>query len=239
MENKFITLLFGIAFCLIFTSLRAQNDVSFSYAHVKGKMVISQFHTVDKPHTPEGIFLNALLWVIENREESEEERLPLIKTDYDKKQFDVEMVQTNPSTDSRYRYLLSVKVSDNIITMLVSNIAYEAETTVIKLVKRLPFEKLQPEKKPKHQEYLDEFVAIRKANSTQMLKAITDNQPPVVTHWAEIKEKSVTKGMSEAECTLAMGKPASVQKQGTKAEWMYDAYTYLFFENGILTSFIK
>lgn len=239
MEKKFITLFFGIAFCVIFTSLRAQNDDFPSYAQVKGKMVISQFHTVDKPHTPEGIFLNALLWVIENREEPEEEKRLLIKTDYDKKQFEVQMVQTNPETASRYRYLLSVKVADNIITMLVSNITCETEAAVIKLVKRLPFEKLQPDKKPKHREYLDEFAALCKASSAQMLKAIAGNEPPVVTHWAEIKEKSVAKGMSEAECTLAMGKPASVQKQGAKTEWMYDAYTYLFFENGILTSFIK
>lgn len=239
MRREFVVLSFSIAFRFIFVPLQAQNVPSPSYAKVEGKTVISQFYTLDKPHTAEDIFLNALLWTIENREKTEEEKMPTIEINYDKKQFDVEIVQTISKTVSRYRYLLSVKVSDNIITMLVSNIAYEAEAAVIKLVKRLPFEKLQPEKKPKHKEYLDEFAAISKANFMQMLKAIADNESPVITHWTEVKEKNVTKGMTEAECVLALGKPASVQRQGTKAEWMYDAYTYLFFENGILNSFIK
>ena len=221
--------------------IRAQEPSP--YSELKGKMILSQFHTLEKPATAEGIFLNALLWNIDNRQlpdnEKEETNDPGIETDYDKLQFSFSLSWINPKTASRYRCLLSVKVSENIITMLTSDITYEAETAVIKLVKRLPFEKLQPDKKPKHKEYMDEFAALHRRYVEEMLTAIAANQPPVISHWTEIREKNVAKGMTEAECLLAIGKPASIQKQGTKTEWMYDSYTYLFFENGVVSSFIK
>ena len=72
-----------------------------------------------------------------------------------------------------------------------------------------------------------------------MLEAINTNSAPTITHWTEIKNKEVVKGMSKQECLLAFGKPVSVQKQGNKEEWMYDSYTYVFFENDIVTSLIK
>ncbi len=236
--NKVISLCIGLLGVLV-NSLQAQN-LSAPYSEVKGKVVISQFQSLDKPTTEEGIFLNALLWTIENRVVREEDdEVPMIEVDYDKRQFALGTLQVNPKTGSLYRYLFSVKVSDNIITMLASDITYEAETAVIKLVKRLPFEKLQPEKKPKHKIYLDEFAILRQSACQRMLEAVSANEPPVITHWREIKEKNIVKGMTEAECILSLGKPASVQKKDGKAEWMYDSYTYLFFENGVLSSFIR
>ena len=56
---------------------------------------------------------------------------------------------------------------------------------------------------------------------------------------SEIKNREVVKGMNKQECLLAFGKPASVQKQGNKEEWMYDSYTYVFFENETVASLIK
>lgn len=220
----------------------AQGSIPSPYSEVKGNIVISEFHTFDKPDSAEDIFLNALLWMIENRELENtevEENKSSFEIDYDKKQYLLEFTQTNSQSASRYHCLFSVKVTDNIITILASNITYEAETNVIKLVKRLAFEKLQPEKKPKHKEYLNEFAKLHKETVKQMLEAIATNPVPAITHWAEIKNKEVVKGMSKQECLLAFGKPASVQKQGNKEEWMYDSYTYVFFENGIVTSLIK
>lgn len=224
---------------LVFSvTLHAQTGENSLYKEVKGQIIISQFRTMDNPSTPEGIFLNALLWEI-NQTESQKEEAATLKKEWEKQQFEKRMTWRNSQSSSCYRFILSVKVTDNILSITASNITYEAETTVIKLVKRLPFEKLQPEKKPKHKEYLDEFATLYQAYSKQMIEAITSNHPPIINHWTEIKEGTVVKGMTEDECMLAMGKPASIQKQGNKTEWMYDAYTYLFFENGILASFIK
>lgn len=234
--------LYCLILCTVCMQLHAQGNISSPYSEVKGNVVISEFHTLDKPNSAEGIFLNALLWMIENRElenTEEEEDKSTFEIDYDKKQYLLEFMQTNPKSASRYRCLFSVKVTDNIITILASNITYEAETSVIKLVKRLAFEKLQPEKKPKHKEYLNEFAILHKETVKRMLEAIIANPAPTITHWTEIKNKEVVKGMSKQECLLAFGKPASVQKQENKEEWMYNSYTYVFFENNIVTSLIK
>lgn len=233
--KTYISLFFAFLCCI---SVKAQTTES-PYSDVKGKRVISRFHSLEKPSDAESIFLNSLLWTIENKENTPEEENNKLKPDYDKRQFSVLLTQHNVQSGSCYRYTLSVRVSDNIITLLASDITYEAETAVIKLVKRLPFEKLQPEKKPKHQEYLDEFASIYEEQTKKLLKAVEENVPPVIRHWTEIKENRVEKGMTESECLLAMGKPASIQKQGDKTEWMYNSYTYLFFENGILSSFIR
>ena len=163
----------------------------------------------------------------------------VLEVDYDKKQFGFAWMLDNPKTACRYRCVVSVKVADNIITMLASDISQEAETAVIKLVKRLPFEKLNPEKKPKHKDYLTDFANLHEKQIAQLLEFITTNPLPPITHWREIKENDVVKGMNSTECTLSLGKPASVQKQGNREEWMYDSYTYVFFENGVVSSVIK
>lgn len=241
MSLKQIKNIICIFFLLCFSSTKAQTKDS-PYSEIKGSIVISEFHTLDKSISTEGLFLNALLWMIENRKlenTEEEENKSTFEIDYDKKQYMINLMQTNTKSASRYRCLFSVKVTDNIITILASNITYEAETNVIKLVKRLAFEKLQPEKKPKHKEYLNEFAMLHKETVKRMLEAINTNSAPTITHWTEIKNKEVVKGMSKQECLLAFGKPVSVQKQGNKEEWMYDSYTYVFFENDIVTSLIK
>lgn len=220
---------------LLYLSVVAQNISYPPYSEVKGKVVVSNFYTIDKL-SGDDIFLKALLWTIKNGQKLEGQE---IEVDYDKKQFALELYLTNQQTGTRYRYLFSAKVTDNIITCLASNIVYEAEAAVIKLVKKLPFERLQPEKKPKHKEYLDDFANLNKKWMQQVIDFVNNNQPVVVTHWSEIKNKEVVKGMNEAECFLSLGKPASIQKTDNKVEWMYDSYTYLFFENGVLVSIIR
>lgn len=227
--------LVAFLFAVVLGCLQMQAQVQPPYTIVDNKVVISQFESIEGA-TSEKLFLNALLWTIESAPQPEEK---VLEVDYDKKQFEVAWMLDNSKTACRYRCMLSVKVSDNIITMLASDISQEAETSVIKLVKRLPFEKLNPEKKPKHKDYLTDFAKLHEGYVTQMLEFVVANQLPPITHWREIKENNVVKGMNVTECIFSLGKPVSVQKQGEKEEWMYDAYTYVFFENGLVASVIK
>lgn len=231
--KRIIALIFG--FCVCMLGVQAQEQPYPPYSELDGKVVVSEFHSLDNVDE-EAIFLNALIYVVENGNRPEEGAL---EVDFEKKQFAIELFSTNPKTENRYNYTLSVKVSEHIITMLASDIVNVASSSVIKFVKKLPFERLQPEKKPKHKDYLEEFAKLYKSNIEQILTFITTNKLPSITHWNEIKESNVVKGMNEIECLLSMGKPISRKDQGDKSEWMYDTYTYLFFENGILISFIK
>lgn len=232
--NK-IKILIAFLFIITFTCLQTKAQVQAPYSIVDDKVVIPQFQSVEGT-TSDNLFLNALLWTIQSAPQPEEK---VLEVDYDKKQFGVAWMLDNPKTACRYRCVVSVKVADNIITMLASDISQEAETAVIKLVKRLTFEKLNPEKKPKHKDYLTDFANLHEKQIAQLLEFITTNPLPPITHWREIKENDVVKGMNSTECTLSLGKPASVQKQGNREEWMYDSYTYVFFENGVVSSVIK
>lgn len=227
--------------CLFLCSLSIQAQKNNPYSEVKGKRVISEFHSLDKPSTSQAIFLNALLWVINKQELPQEEGVtaPVREVDYDNQQLSAEFSLISPKTESCYRYIFTVKVSDNIITLLASDITQEAAVSVIKITKKLNYNKLQPEKKPKHQEYMDEFASLYADFTKEILQAVSNNVAPVVTHWTEIKNKEVVKGMNEAECLMAWGKPISMQTNGNKTEWMYDSYTYAFFENGVVTTIIK
>ena len=232
--NK-IKILIAFLFIITFTCLQTKAQVQAPYSIVDDKVVIPQFQSVEGT-TSDNLFLNALLWTIQSAPQPEEK---VLEVDYDKKQFGVAWMLDNPKTACRYRCVVSVKVADNIITMLASDISQEAETAVIKLVKRLPFEKLNPEKKPKHKDYLTDFSNLYEKQVSQLMEFVTTNQLPPITHWREIKENDVVKGMNPIECILSLGKPASVQKQGSREEWMYDAYTYVFFDDGFVSSVIK
>lgn len=232
--KKIVTLALGMLMCVLV--LQAQDSPYPPYSEMKGKVVISNFYSLDGV-SEDNIFVNSLLWMIKNGNVSKEKS---IGVDYDKKQIQVRLfLSGKDDTGIRYQYMFSASVKDNIITCLTSDIVYEADAAVIKFVKKLSFDKLQPEKKPKHKEYLDEFASLHKKWMQQLLDFIKTNQSPAITHWNEIKDKEVVKGMTETECLLSLGKPMSIQQNEGKTEWMYDAYTYLFFENGVLVSIIK
>lgn len=78
--------LYCLVLCTVCMQLHAQGSISSPYSEVKGNVVISEFHALDKPTSAEGIFLNALLWMIENREleNTEEEDKSTFEIDYDK-----------------------------------------------------------------------------------------------------------------------------------------------------------
>lgn len=234
--------LFICGLFLLCPLMNAQS-VPSPYTIVKGKVVISQFHTLEQPSTPEGIFVNALLWAIEHREfadlnEEEKEKMAFA-VDYDKRQFTVELMQKGASSGMRYNSLFSVNVADNIITILVSDISCEAQIGPIKLTRQMPFEKLQPEKKEKHKENMGEFADLCETYMKGMLGYVKTSKPPVITHWMEIKDKKVVKGMTEYESLFAKGVPASITEAGGKIRWMYDSSTYLFFEKGKVVSIIE
>lgn len=232
--------------CLALSLLFSRNTVTLGqdklpspYTVVGGKVAISQFYTLEKPATAEGIFLNALVHFLNAQERDEDGKLPTIVTDYDKHQLALEQTLTNQRTSSVYKCLVQVLVSDNIITVQLSDIAYESQVAVVKLSKRLAFEKLNPEKKPQHKEYLTEFATLAEMAVEQLLDYITSNEPPVVTHYTEIKRQQVVKGMTKSEVLLALGKPASVDEANGKLHWIYDSYVHVFFDDDVVVTIIN
>ena len=235
-----------LAVCLALSTLCSWNAVAYGqgnlptpYTVVGGKVAISQFHSLEQPTTAEGIFLNALVYFLNAQERDEDGKLPAVTTDYDKHQFALEQTLTNQRTSSTYRCSLQVLVSDNIITVQALDIALESQVSVVKLTKRLSFEKLNPDKKPQHKEYLTEFATLFQTTVDGLLEYIASNEPPVVTHYKEIKNQQVVKGMTKAECLLALGKPVSIDESEGKLHWIYESYVHIFFDGETVVTVIN
>lgn len=233
------TTLSCLVFCTVSATMLAQGNLSAPYSVVDGKVALSYFQSLDNPKTAEGIFLNALYYIKDGQKRDEEGNLPATSVDYDTYQFTTELAINSSQTNSVYRYVLSVKVAENIITLLLTDITCESEVAVVKLTKRLAFEKLQPEKKSKHKEYSEDFAKLAQQSVDKLLEFVSEQTPPTVTHYKEIKSGQVAKGMTEAECLFAMGKPVSVNTNGSKTQWIYGAFTHVFFEEGVVATFIR
>lgn len=58
--------------------------------------------------------------------------------------------------------------------------------------------------------------------------------------WKLIQEGKVRRGMSDKECELSWGKPDDINKTigsyGVHEQWIYGNQSYLYFENGVLTT---
>ena len=59
--------------------------------------------------------------------------------------------------------------------------------------------------------------------------------------WLSILNRKIVIGMTEEMCELSWGKPNNINTTTTKGttieQWVYDNNAYLYFKNGILTSF--
>lgn len=224
-----------------FIAIEAQTLPS-PYSVEKGKVIIAQADKVISDAPIDQLYLKTLLWFIERQVISEETQLPLveIKRDYANHRIEVEVQFPNKQSQLIYKCLISIKLAENSISTIASKITAESTVNVINLIKRTSFDKLQPEKKPKHKEYLDEFSALYQEYTKQMMNYIYSQPMPVVNHMEEMLSGRLTKGMTEVECTLTMmRKPKSAQQQGKTLKLMFDSSTYVFIENGVVTNIIR
>ena len=205
----------------------------YSQSVVDSKIVVNGFESFEGL-SDETIFVNALLWAIDQNTKLKED-LPQI--DYAGMRFVLKRAVSSSDPATAYPCLLSIQTSGNKLAFLVSDILYESSGMLG--TKDMPFEKLNPEKKPKHGEYLKEFVSNNSMRLNDLFHFIRTNRLPSISHWNEIAEGRVVKGMNKPECLLACGKPLDIKVTGNKEQWMYSSFNYLFFENGVLDTCVK
>lgn len=237
-DNKVKTLVCS-ALCAVAMSAEAQSTLPSPYSSVDGGVVVSSFFTMDAPSTPKGIFINAMLWAADHMPDAEEGAPGPVPCDIDAMQLSIDCVVASKKFGGQYSFRLTVRVADNILTTLASDISHEAAMDVVKITKRSKFDKFQPDKKPKQKEYMDDFAALYEALLNDMTAYVASHDVPAVTHWTQIEQHDVTKDMTEDECILALGRPVRKQEQTSKVQWIYDSFTFLYFDGGKLFSFVK
>jgi hypothetical protein len=204
-------------------------------SEAEGKIIVSDF--VDFTGlTSEQIFVNALLYSIESGTREKEN---IEDIDLEQKRFVVkQQIKSAQKADIAYKCSTRFQVAEDNLSFLSFDIVYESRT-IFKELKNTPFEKLDTQKKANDKVYLDEFILGNSLFLSAMFKFIQTNQYQPITHWNEISEGKVVKGMNETECKLAAGKPVHIRNTSNKMRWMFNNDFIVLFENGIVSSILR
>ena len=132
---------------------------------------------------------------------------------------------------------LTIQVGQHRMVYLVSNIK-GLPNGLSAFLGATSFNKMNPEKKPKQQEMITEFETLNKKELQALLKYV-DTKSTVTSRWEAITQGQLEKGMTEDEVILILGKPVDVQKSGSTKQMMYNQFTYVFFENDVVKSFMQ
>lgn len=102
----------------------------------------------------------------------------------------------------------------------------------------LKIEKFNPSKNRRHEELID-VTSFEISKLMAEIAAKTETQKSEkVTHWQEILDGKVVKGMNMTEVTLAKGKPFSTSGPASKTKWRYEDNSVVIFTNGTVTRII-
>lgn len=180
------------------------------------------------------LFVNALLWAIDRGPKLKED---ISQCGMSKLKFTTKInLVSAENAKQGYECFLSIQVASQQLVFLVHDIS--CITTGI-LGNAIPFEKLVPEKKEKHKAYMEEFVKLNTAMLNELIQFVGTNTAPAMEHWDKVCNGNLESGMNETECKLIMGKPVNIQDNGKRVQWMYDTFTYLIFEDGVLKTILR
>lgn len=90
----------------------------------------------------------------------------------------------------------------------------------------------------KHDALKKEFVNILQTFMATYIQNIRSADYQPVSHWSQLEEGRVIKGMSEYEVKLLKGTPRNTNKNGSKLKWIYSNSNVVVFNNGVVTSVI-
>lgn len=219
-------------------SVAAVGQDQYNLKEIDGKLVCTGFETIEGV-SEEELFVKLLLWSIDQCPKFKE---GLTELDFNKKSFALQSRLESPKRSENpavYHFLADFAVSSDKLSFTFSRIECES-AGMLNMSTIIAFERMKPEKKPKHKAYMEEYKKQATEYIRQLIEYLKTPQPFAVTHWDEIKRNKVEKGMNEAECLLSYGKPIEITKSDNgESRWRYDSYTYLFFKSGILTSSIE
>lgn len=231
-----VFLLGGVLTSLIAQTFTEQKN-TYPLSADGSKYVVNGFIPFS-PMNDESIYANALLWTIKNV--CSAQRDGITEVSIPAKSFSCDLVltsQADAKQKNTYYCTAQFQVKDGKLVYYLSNIQIESSVVIMKKV--TPMEKLQPEKKPSHQETMDDFVQIESQMLNKLFDFVSTNQLSPITHWNEINIGKPVKGMTEDECLLAFGKPQTISESNGEVQWMYSSSFYLFFKNGCVETIIK
>lgn len=160
--------------------------------------------------------------------------------DYDNRRFVVyrEIVDGDGKDAAIYRFTTACQFTDGMMTFSSYDINIEYKEKGL-IPRKLNIEKMKPATNERHKQLVEGFSTANSRSLDEVVKYIVGNKDIAVTHWDEIKQGKVVKGMNEAEVKLIGGAPRSVNRSGDRTQWMYSNDFIVIFSGGIVTNVIQ
>lgn len=105
-------------------------------------------------------------------------------------------------------------------------------------LKVVTLDKLNLEKKPQNQMYIDEFNSSFSEFITKVVADIVGTEVKV-QYWDEIVKGHVQKGMTPVEVKLSKGNPSRISENSQRIVWTYESGTIIMFENDRVTGIVN
>ncbi|MBR1687683.1 MAG: hypothetical protein IJ710_04010 [Prevotella sp.] len=225
--------------CLLPTAIRAQGfyeqRILYPIGTDNGKRVVTVFQTFNT--SDERILANAMLWAINTTCAQERDQLFDINVNRKTFSFNTTLEELDKGkTKYSFTCKVNIRVSEGKLVCTVYDISYK---TGFILASDFPLERLNDEK-PKQKEVLNAFQRQTSGMLNLMFDAVAGNRCLPISHWNDIHLQRPVKGMNEAECLLAFGKPQSIyEPDANGVQWSYNLNFVLIFRNGQLATIIR
>lgn len=187
--------------------------------------------------TPQQAMLAAMIYVSENLEPEGQERITEINFPQREFSFLLSTTVGSNNREATYNRLVTIKGSKGALVFNVSDIDIRYRQKGL-IPRTVDIETLHPESDKRHEELILELVRINSKYLCDMTAYATTRNDLKVTHFDEIKQNVVVKGMNPDEVTLAKGAPRDTRRSGERTRWIYDNETVIVFTGGKVTKVI-
>lgn len=178
------------------------------------------------------IFANVMLAV---RETMNDETDEIENVDYDSFRIRFSRSSANENLPATFLYSVALQMDDGMLSFLVYDISISyRERGIIPRTQKI--EKLNPEGNRRHKELFESFVVDAARYIDSLLQAARADQALEVTHWAELSQGKVVKGMNPTEVKMLRGRPDSERQSGQRLKWMYGNENVVVFTDGVVTT---
>jgi hypothetical protein len=191
---------------------------------------------VDLPgKSSETIFVNTMIDILSNLDSDIE---TVEKKDYDSMR--VCVVRSTPDDEhaATYNYTIAIQTTNDMMTFLVTNISIGYKEKGV-IPRTLAIEKMKPYKNVRHKELIEQCAVSISKYVNRLATAVTTQSKPSISHWTEIRNGQIVKGMNQTEVILVKGKPTSNRTSNSRVKWMYGNDNVVIFTDGKVSNIIQ
>lgn len=205
------------------------------YAPVEDNEKVTISDIIDCPgSSADSIFVKVLTMIRENFDDDMEE---LDNLDVKSRRVLLHRTSTDEKTGISTTYSIAFQCDDELLSFFIFNISVNYKEKGI-LPRSVKIEKLKPLENRNHKDLVEKSVFLICQHIQKISNATKDLHPMLITHWKEIEDGIVCKGMNPSEVILIKGLPHSDRTMGSRRKWMYGNEDVIIFTDGIVSNII-